>query len=106
MLANKFTTIFSNKRMIWYEENSELEDYMSFKGHIQQTNPELSESLGLSFTKSFTVWCPLSTDVIVGDELSSGDNEYLVRAIKDFKIGNNQHKQLFIERTEDFSKII
>ena len=106
MINKRFTTKFTNSRMVWSGEYSEIDEANEFYGHIQQMTAELTESLGLTFTKAYTIWCPLNTDVAVGDRLVSGDNEYEdeynVKAIKDLLVGSNKHKQLFVEREESY----
>ena len=102
MLSKRFDTTFTNSRMVWYEESAELIELISFKGHIQQLNAELSQSLGLTFTKGYSIWCPLETNVEQGDELVSGSNTYTVKAIKKFNIGVNKHTQLFVGKVESY----
>lgn len=102
MINKRFTTKFTNSRMVWSGEYSEIDEANEFYGHIQQMTAELTQSLGLTFTKAYTIWCSLDTDVAVGDELESGGYKYTVRAIKDLLVGNNKHKQLFVEREESY----
>lgn len=97
MLSSYFTTTFSNKRMVWYEETAETQDYLTFKGHIQQISAEMSQNLGMAFTTSFTVWCPLNTDVAQGDIINDGVNDYNVKFVKELTTGTNTHKQLYVE---------
>lgn len=102
MINTRYTTKFTNGRMVWDGEYSEIDEANWFYGHIQQTTAELTQSLALTFTKAYTIWCKLNTDVEVGDELESGSNKYIVRAIKDLLVGKNKHKQLFVEKQEKY----
>lgn len=100
MITNRYTTQFANSRMVWSGEYSEIDDANVFYGHIQQVNAELSQSLALTFTKAYSIWCPLNTDVQAGDNLTSGGETYTVKAIKELAVGNNKHKQLFVEKQD------
>jgi len=97
MISKRYNTTFTNERMVWYDEASELEEETAFTGHLQQAGAELSESLGLTFTKAYVVWCSLNTDVEVGDQIGAIGKTFIVRAIKDLLVGNNKHKQLYVE---------
>jgi hypothetical protein len=88
--------------MVWTGEVAELASNLNFFGHIQQANAELTQSLGLTFTKAFSVWCPLSTDVLEGDEIVGDGGTFVVKAIKNLSIGLNKHKQLFVEKKETY----
>lgn len=98
MINDFYTTQFTVSSMIWYEDSSELETSLTFMGHIQRMSPELSENLGLTFTKACVIWCPLSTQVQAGDVLTAGLYQYNVRATKEFAMGGNSHLELFVER--------
>jgi len=98
MIDKFYSTLFTNSRMVWYEEFAEREDMVGFYGHIQQTSASLTQSLGLTFTKTFTIWCPLDTDVIEDDEIINNNVSYIVKFVKDLLVGNNNHKQLIVEK--------
>jgi len=102
MIEKNFTTTFSNSRMVWYEESAEMDDSLGFNGHIQQVSAEVAQSLGISFTKAFQIWCPIGTDVVEGDELVGGGYTYNVKAVKTLNLGRNPHKQVFVERQENY----
>lgn len=102
MISRNFTTEFSNSRMVWYGESAEMDDSLGFKGHLQQVSGEVAESLGISYTKAFQIWCPINTDVVEGDELTSGSDTYNVKAIKTLNLGRNPHKQVFVEKVQDY----
>ena len=98
-----YTTTFTYKRMVWVNESSSEVVQGTFKGHIQQANAELVQSLGLCFTTAYTIWC--SPDVVIQeqDKITDGTYTYSVRGInnRDYNIGSmNPHLQLVVERKE------
>jgi 2-phospho-L-lactate guanylyltransferase (CobY/MobA/RfbA family) len=97
MIQRFYDKTFTNKRLVWYEETSELQDYSSFKGHLQQLGAEDAESLGMAWTKSFKIWCDIDTDIEVGDEIAEGSKSYTIKAIKILDMGGNKHKELYVE---------
>ncbi len=97
MIGKKYNTTFTNERMIWYDESAELEEAVAFKGHLQQASAELSESVGLTFTKAYVIWCSLNTSIEVGDQIKANNKTFVVKSIKDLLVGNNKHKQLYVE---------
>lgn len=88
--------------MVWYEESAELNESLDFYGHIQQASAQLTQSLGLTFTKAYVIWCPLDTDVVAGDIIEADGISYNVKAIKDLLVGINKHKQLFVEKQQQY----
>lgn len=101
MLKDKFKTYYRNKRMVWYDEFAEQDDELGFYGYQQQMVADVAQSLGLSYTQAFTIWCAVDDDVLEGDEIENEDTleTFYVKAIKhllDSK--NNSHKQLFVEK--------
>jgi len=100
MISDFFTTTFTVTRMIWSGDSSAEASQGTFSGHIQQAEPELAQSLGYAFTRTFKVWCAVDTDVEDGDTLTVGNNTYSVRANKVLQVGENQHLQLIIEKDE------
>lgn len=103
MIDRFFTTTFTVKRMVWYEESGELQDAISFSGHIQQATMELVQSLGLSLTNAFTLWCSPTVDLQIGDQVASGGKYYSVKALntRDYA-GVNKHIEAIIELTKEF----
>jgi len=97
MIERFYDKTFTNKRLVWYEETSELQDYSTFKGHLQQLSPEEANTLDIVWTKSFKIWCGIDTDIEVGDEIGYLGKNYIVRAIMYLDTGNNKHKELYIE---------
>lgn len=61
----------------------------------------MSQQLGLSMTKTFSVWCAVNTDVEEGDEISANGVTYSVRAKQVNNYGNNKHVELLVERHEE-----
>ena len=102
MINKKFKTYFTNSRMVWYEEEAELDTTVGFYGHIQQISPEVATSLGISYTKGFQIWCPVNTDVIEGDELKNENDTYNVKGIKTLNLGLNKHKKVFVEKVQQY----
>lgn len=105
MISDFFTTLFAVSRASWTkdeddnDESAEQEVGM-FNGHIQQANPQLAQSLGFSFTTTFTVWCASDEDVRVGDTLNSIQGTFSVKAKQDNLVGDNQHLELICSLEE------
>jgi hypothetical protein len=102
-IVDFYTTEFTVRRMAWDTDESgndfsEEAEATAFSGHVQQASMELAQSLGLRFTKTFTVWCSLTTDVAEGDSLSDGTYTYHVKAKQSFENGQNAHLELVCER--------
>lgn len=94
-----YVTSFTAKRMVWATDGSgnqysALADSAPFSGQVQQSSMELAQSVGLTFTKAYTIWCPFSTDVNEGDQLVSGLYIYTVRSRQEFGNGDNKHLEL------------
>ncbi|MFA6158894.1 MAG: hypothetical protein WC763_04730 [Candidatus Paceibacterota bacterium] len=101
MISDFYKTLFVVKRSVWTTDGSdnpysEEQEVGQFMGHIQQAAPELVQSLGLSLTKSFSIWCPVDTDVREGDSLTSVQGVYSVRAVQQNAVGSNKHLQLVV----------
>jgi hypothetical protein len=102
-IADYYVTAFTAKRMVWTTDGSgndysALADQPVINGQIQQSSMQLAQSLGLAFSKTFTIWCPLAADVGEGDQLVSGPYTYTVRAKQEFGNGANAHLELVCER--------
>lgn len=106
MIEDFYTTPFTVLRPTWSTDieggfsYSELVAGTSFSGHLQQASAALVQSLGMSLTKTFTVWCPISTNVVEGDVIEADSIRYTVRAIMRNAIGDNAHLELVVELTE------
>jgi hypothetical protein len=103
MIGDYYVTPFTAKRMVWDtdgsgNEFSELADVPAFNGHIQQSSMELAQSVGLVFTKTYTIFCALDADVSEGDQLVSGAFTYTVKTKQEFANGGNAHLELICER--------
>lgn len=105
MINDFYQTLFVIKRNAWTEDEdgnafSGLAEVAQFMGHIQQASADLVESLGLTFTKSFSIWCPVDTNLEEGDILETVQGNYSVKAIKKFDIGSNKHIQAVVQLDE------
>lgn len=103
MISDFYTTTFTILRQVWSVDDdsnaySQQQSQGTFSGHLQQLSAELAQSRGLSFTKSFRIWCSRSVNVKEGDELTAGGFSYFVRSKKDLMVGDNKHLELFVER--------
>lgn len=97
-----YTTQFTLKRQVFSNDSSALVAQDSFDGQIQQeTDERFTQQLGLRFTKAFSIWCPLATDVQEGDRIESGGVTYDVRFVEDRTIGKNSHKHLLVEKSDE-----
>ena len=95
-----FTTTCTNKRTTWSNESSAEITVGTFKGHIQQAQPEDTQLLASAWGKTFYIWVYKTTDVEPGDTITiaSGDyaGTYNVKALQQNETGNNQHLQLVV----------
>lgn len=105
MINRFFKSIFTIKRMVWYEEFAEQEEGISFYGNIQNLSETLAQGLGMSLTNSFRIFVDINTLVYEQDELvDENNNKYVVKGIKLRDNGLNKHKELFVERQENFNQ--
>lgn len=90
-----YTETVTVTRMTWANESSAQVSVGTFKGHIQQANPEYSRNIGLALGKTFIIWCHQSTDVEPGDKLTIDTGayagKYTVKNIMQNEIGVNKH---------------
>lgn len=105
MISDFFTTAYTITRPQWLTDEagnpySAAVEVETFSGHLQQARAELVANLGLSFTKTFLLWCPVTTDVKAGDSVTDGTNAYSVRAVQRNDIGENRHLELIVELDE------
>lgn len=77
----------------------------TFLGHLQQTEETMTESLGLTFTEAWTIWCPPDTLIERGDKVvDSVDStkEYVVRFVQEYEMASasegNRHLEVFVEK--------
>ncbi len=105
MIEKKFTVSFSVSRQIWTSEiinertidKSEESIVSDFLGYRQQSSAQYVQSLGLEITKPHSVWCPVDSNVVEGDTISSTYGVDKVRAVKINGDGENAHKELIVE---------
>jgi hypothetical protein len=105
-ITDFFKTSFSVGRFTWSDESASESIVSSFYGHLQQANSELVEHLGLSFSTAFSIWCPITANVSIGDTLNDGSHTYSVKAInlRNFA-GTQKHLELTVERDEDYVSV-
>lgn len=106
MIEKFFTKTFTVQRNEYVELDgvyaSTEDEIGTFKGHLQQANPQIVQNLALNLSTTFTIWCPVGTDVKTGDRLESGGNSYAVRLIQDNSfVGSNTHLELVVEKEEN-----
>jgi len=91
--------------MTWSGDSSAEASVGTFKGHVQQAQPETAEYVGEALGKVFSVWCAKGTDVELSDTLTiaSGDyaGTYSVKNIQKNATGENQHLELTIVKDKD-----
>lgn len=73
-----YNTDFTVKRMVWTDDTSEEAEIGEFTGAIQQARPEVAANLGLSFTKTYSIWCKPFVEVDEGDKLVINVGDKLV----------------------------
>jgi len=101
MINRFFTTQFTVKRQIWSGDSSASVTQGTFYGNIQQSTDEnLQQSLGLRFTKMFTIWCDIDTDIKEGDRLENGTDYYDVQFATRRNMGANKHLKVTVEKLD------
>lgn len=86
--------------MVWTNSKSALSTIGTFKGHKQQTPAEEISVLSEAYGKSYQIWCPIGTNIQVGDIIDDG-KAYSVRAVNTRDYGKNQHLQITAEDNGD-----
>lgn len=95
-----FDKTFTVKRMVWSGDSSGEVSQTSITGHLQQAAPELLQSLGLAFTRAFSIWCAVGSNVEEGDTLTCSGETYSVKAVMVRDYGENQHLQLIVQKDD------
>ncbi|QDP67608.1 MAG: hypothetical protein Tp172MES00d2C118482111_2 [Prokaryotic dsDNA virus sp.] len=99
-ISRLYTTTISNTRQVWSGNLSSDTAVGSFSGHVQQARPELAESLGETWSKVFSIWCAVGTDVSEGDKLTIASGNYAgtyhVQQIQKNAVGINAHLELVV----------
>ena len=103
-----YDTEFTTKRQQWTIEEvngqpidkAEEESVGTFMGHLQQTTAEYVQTLGLTMTIPFALWCDLSTDIKEGDVLESERGTFTVRAVQRMENGRNAHIEAIVQMVE------
>ena len=103
-ISRLFTESIAVTRMVWSGMTSSETAGVTFNGHVQQARPETAESIGETWSKVFSIWCPLGTDVSEGDKLviavGNYADSYKVQQIQKNAIGNNPHLELVVTLTQ------
>lgn len=102
MINDYFTNYYVAFRNVWKldsEQNgySDEEEISSFNGHTQQLSAEELKTLGMNFTTSFKIWCPIDTNVDAGDTLKGTTGQYSIKAMQKHNIGSNKHLVLYVQ---------
>lgn len=100
MINRFFNTTFTIKRMVWSGESSSEVDQTSCSGHIQQARMDMIRNTAMSFTRSFTIWLPIGTNIQIGDTIDDGNYTYSIKEINQRNYGREQHLQVLAEKNE------
>ena len=94
-----FTKTFEVYRQVLSNESSVEVEQSSFLGHIQHTeSDEANNQIGIAYTRAFTIWCPIDTNLMIGDRVQDEDGkEYNIKFIQKNDNGNNQHLEASAE---------
>lgn len=58
---------------------------------VEATQTDLANGSG-GFMKSYKLWCPLTTDIKIGDRVVDEDDvSYTVKSVKKYNYGKNTH---------------
>ena len=98
-ITSYFTKTFQVFRQVWSNESSSEVEKTSFSGHIQHTNSDEAENqVGIAYTRAFTIWCPIDTNLMIGDRVVDEDGkEYNIKFIQKNDNGSNQHLEASVE---------
>ena len=103
-ISRLFTESIAVTRMVWSGMTSSETAGITFSGHVQQAAPQTAESIGETWSKVFSIWCALGTDVSEGDKLVIAVGNYAgtynVQQIQKNAIGNNPHLELVVTLTQ------
>ena len=84
--------------MVWTGDSSQESVIATISGHIQQARPELAQQYGLVYSKAFTIWFPVSANVIEGDSAIDGTTSYSVKAVQKNNVGANAHLEVIAQK--------
>ena len=98
-ITRYFTKTFQVFRQVWSNESSSEIEQSSFLEHIQHTeSDEAQNQVGIAYTRSFIIWCPIDTDLMIGDRVQDEDGkEYNIKFIQKNDNGNQQHLEASVE---------
>jgi len=102
-ISRFFTITFTVKRQEWATEDgnekSTEKEVGTFNGQIQKQDRGFSQQLTGGFTKTYSIWCDIDTDVREGDSLIDEDsNTYSVKIVRKLKNGINKHIKITAEK--------
>ena len=98
-ISRLFTTTFTVYRQTWVLNKSTDVLVGTFNGHIQKADIGISAQLEGGFTKAYTIWCNLGTDVSESDTLVDSDSKtYSVKIVRELNEGTNRHMRLIAQR--------
>ena len=69
----------------------------SVVGALQPAGAELAEGFALSLSKAFNFWCPLNSDLMIGDTLVIDSKKYKLVGILNYTQAVNNHKECILE---------
>ena len=99
-IAKFFTTTVDITRMVWVDRKSTETAVGSFKGHVQQAQPEFVESIGEAWGKVFLLWSAKGIDIQVGDTVTIDSGDYVgTYSVKNKQLnatGANQHQEFVL----------
>jgi hypothetical protein len=107
MIEKFYTKNFTVTRGAWTTDSegfssSAPTEIGTFKGHLQQISPKLSQYLNLNFTTTYSIWCGGLTDVKIGDILLCDGIYYSVKEIQNNTlVGSNTHIEIIAEKSEE-----
>lgn len=103
-IAKFYTTTFEVRRLTYTSGIGEYGASHTFKGHLQQASQEQSISQQLQPSLAYSIWCAPDTNVKLNDTLRVGGRDYSVVAIMEHNtVGDNQHLELLVERSDVIS---
>ena len=101
MISRFFNQTFYVYRQVWLNNLSGEALISSFQGHLQQLTAEEVVNYANAVTVTHRIWVALAANVIVGDTLKCGADNYSVRAIQKNETGRNPHLEMLIEKDTD-----
>ena len=96
-----YNTVFTVARQVWSGDSSAETVQGTFNGLIEQgISKTLDQNSAFRFTKPYTVFCPIGTDVQEGDKLTENSRTYDIKYVIKEEKGGNGHLELIAERND------